>query len=190
MDSQLISTAASACGFFKHHPVYGLPLFRWLSPEWSTWSSVLLTVSCCIKSGLATAQRHPREALYPCSSSTLLPAKRTWGCCSGGAWHSSGVCHGLQHMRVLASLIPFFFRKLNTLQLSGRPANLDRADTSVARGLRRRGGVSNHFYSVSPNVCVCVCLALHCVSPGRCGCWMRQLGTCCSSNERVHSTSG
>lgn len=134
----------------------------------------------------------------PCSSSILLPAKQTQGVLwqegVGGSWHSSGVSHGLQHMRVLASSIPFFPPQTCTTTVWAASRSVDTADTSATRGLRR-GGLSNHFYSVRP--VGWVCLPLRCVSPGRCRCWMWQLGTCCSINERgregrerEHSTAG
>lgn len=164
MDSQLISTAAAACGFFKHHPVYGLPRFRRLSPEWSTWSSVLLTVSCCIKSGLATAQRPPKGGALPLLILHASPCQTDMGRVVVGGHGTVVECVTACSTWEPWLVSSHFFHKLNTLQLSGRPANLDRADTSAARGLRRRGGVSNHFYSVSPKVCVCVCLALHCIA--------------------------
>lgn len=101
----------SAWLLFRHHLLYGSPRFRQLSSEWSTWAGVLLSVSRCIKSGLAKAQ-HPGEAhsplildMSPCQTDTVgAEGERR----RRRAWHSSAVCQGLQHMIVLAIVSPFF----------------------------------------------------------------------------------
>lgn len=115
-------------------------------------------------------------------------------CCGGGAWHSSGVCHGLQHMRALASFIPFFSQTQHTATVWAASKSGQSRHLSGQRLKEERRGFQPLLLCLSQSVCVCVsCIALHCVSPGRCGCWMRQLGTCCSSNERectVQQVSG